>query len=253
MEAAALQMQTGASALDAALSLIPQIAAPQMSSDTDETGDAIVSHDFVPLDLAERRWAKYAEYVYVTGKRPGKSYVIFRRAVIPTNAWQSMFSISSNKDFHYKYSQQTADIADLLELTAPDQTEFSRFPFLAQIQEEEFAGLQRKILEQFDELPELAADLDYIEPSESAKACARELVLRLLKMYPMNYSISPDELGWVTIGASRGKKHCLLILCQPDGKVWCFMSRQGVKSYRHYDSLDGLPDKYFVEALAELE
>ncbi len=151
------------------------------------------------------------------------------------------------------YSQPKSENVALKSRTISDNEIADRLSSLSHLSEEEIASLKRKVLEQFAELAQLAADLDYMEPTEAAIACARELVLRLLNLCPINYSIYPDEVGAVTIGASRGRKHCLLILCYPGGKVSCYMSRLGVKSYRHYDSLEGLPDDYFVEALADLD
>ncbi len=110
-----------------------------------------------------------------------------------------------------------------------------------------------ELLEELDTLDEYADEMGINRPQPKLQAAVREMVLKLWKARPEDYSVAPRADGSISISASLGMDHSLAILCKADHSVACFLSRDGHNSQAHYDSIHNMPLSFLWEAMAPLQ
>ncbi len=112
---------------------------------------------------------------------------------------------------------------------------------------------KKELLEDLAAIDEYAEEMGIEKPRPQLQAAVREMVLKLWKARPEDYSVSPRADGSISISASVGMNHSLSILCRSDHSVACFLSRDGHNSQAHYDTIQSMPYSYLLEAMAPFQ
>ncbi|WOV90411.1 MAG: hypothetical protein R1F54_07665 [Candidatus Zeuxoniibacter abyssi] len=105
--------------------------------------------------------------------------------------------------------------------------------------------------QEFYEIDECAIEEDKKPPSDVTKQTAEKMLRALCSEFPAYYAVYPDEHEGVAIQTSQRKGHSVLIVCEKNGRISCYLSRDHKNSRAHFDNHDikeGLPN-FIREAL----
>lgn len=103
----------------------------------------------------------------------------------------------------------------------------------------------------FDEIDECAVEEDKNKPSNITKQTAKEVLKAVCSEFPAYYAVYPDKHEGVAIQTSPREGHSVLIVCEKNGRISCYLSRDHKNSRAHFDNHDiakGLPS-FIREAL----
>lgn len=97
-----------------------------------------------------------------------------------------------------------------------------------------------------------AHEEEYVEPSDNTLANAEKLLRKMFGAVPRRYFVYPMSDGEVAIDAPSKNGDSVIVYCNPDGSVWCSVDRDAGGELREYDSIEGLPDAFLCNVLAEM-
>ena len=108
-------------------------------------------------------------------------------------------------------------------------------------------------LHDLDSVVEDAEDADYPVPEIIAFNNAEQLLNDLYAISPRHYGVYPLSDGEISIDAPNGKGSSVWFICYSKGDISCLVNIKGKHRRARYSSLEGLPDGFIREAMAELE
>ena len=108
-------------------------------------------------------------------------------------------------------------------------------------------------LHDLDSVVEDAEDADYPVPEIIAFKNAELLLNDLYAISPRHYGVYPLSDGEISIDAPNGKGSSVWFICYSQGDISCLVNIKGKHRRARYSSLEGLPDGFIREAMAELE
>lgn len=97
-----------------------------------------------------------------------------------------------------------------------------------------------------------AKEEDYKIPSDLALDNTELLMDRMSNILPDKYEIYPTTDGTVAIHFVGGRGHSVIIECESEGEVVCFVHNDGRHRRARYCDVQGLPDGFIGEALDEI-
>ena len=108
-------------------------------------------------------------------------------------------------------------------------------------------------LQDLDSVIEDAEDAGYPVPEIIAFKNAEQLLNDLYTISPRHYGVYPLSDGEISIDAPNGKGSSVWFICYSKGDISCLVNIKGKHRRARYSSLEGLPDGFVREAMAELE
>ena len=107
-------------------------------------------------------------------------------------------------------------------------------------------------------LGELADVFAYAEeertpaPSDVGYANADRMLRAMYEVAPRRYAVYPGPDGEIAIDARDTGDGILVVACEADGQVACYVSGGGESRWLRYPSAQGLPDDFVRRGLAGL-
>ncbi len=109
-----------------------------------------------------------------------------------------------------------------------------------------------QILEDIDQLGSIAEEEEVPFPDSRAISNARVMIKRLYRFYPVRYQVTPTERRGVSIDAPMRKAGAVSVECAPNDIVYCFAAIDGIRRRAKFYQMEGLPDKFILQALDDL-